>query len=317
MEIKNVKCLHCGAQGYNPNVPKGHVIDTCSCESCQRDQSYAVGFIDGNTLNCSPSNLYWVAPEVYIKPMVDSVSLSEDEIEHNHLIATAKFHYFNGDFNALNKVLAVKEIAESPDAHYLMSKIYFNKLNNSARGLKYLKMAAESELPVAMAEYGYIIAKGLYGTPIRVQEGLDYLYHAAMDKEVLASSYLADIYLSGIYRDTDYQDLSEKEWYELIHLGVRTQDSHVNMVLGIFHHYGIGCEIDFDIAIDLFRQASIDGYVLGMGLLITILYERYMDSPDHAIKSEILMYGKYYLENANDKTCNEYLEVKKIYETLY
>jgi TPR repeat protein len=314
--IKNVKCFHCGAQGYNPSVPKGHVIDTCSCDSCVSKDQPVIGFKDGQTFNCTAENLYRVAAEVYTKPMIDSTLLSNKEIELNDLIATAYYHYFSRDFDSLEKTLKIKEISDLPEAYYLQSKIYFKKVNNSAKGVKYLKMAAEAGLPSAMAEYGYIIAIGLYGTLSRPQDGLDYLYDAAQAKEPLSGSYLADIYHKGIYKGTDFDLLTYQDWYQLLEIGMVTGDPMVYVVLGTFHYNGFGCQPDEDIAIEYFRYAAKNEYVLGMQLLIRVLIDRYFDTMDENIREEILVYGKFYLEHALNKTNSESMEVKKIYDKL-
>ena len=314
--IKNVKCLHCGAQGYNPSVPKGHVIDTCSCDSCTSKDQPVIGFKDGQTFNCRVSNLYRVAPEVFTKPMIDSTTLSTEEIDFNDLIAMAKYHYFNGDYTSLENTLKIKEIADSPEADYLQSKIYFKKLNNSAKGVKYLKKSAEAGLPEAMAEYGFIIVNGLYGTLTKLQDGLDYLFAAAQAKEPLSGSYLADIYQKGIYKGTDFDLFTYDDWYELLELGLITGDPMVYIVLGTFHYNGFGCQPDENKAIEYFRYAAKNEYVLGMGFLIRILYERYLDTLDMSIREEIIEYGKHYLDHAADKNSKEYMEVKNIYETL-
>lgn len=316
MEIKNVKCCICGTVGYNPSVPKGHVIDTCGSPSCVSKQPMIIGFKDGLIINCSISNLYRVAPEVYAKPMIDSSSLSQEEIDLNDIIAKAKYHLFNQEYDSLQQILKLSEIADTPEADYLQSKIYFRKLNNTARGVKFLKSSAEKGLPEAMAEYGYIIANGLYGTTVKVQDGLDYLYAASQAKEPLSGSYLADIYQKGIYKGTDFDSLTYKDWFQLLELGLITGDPMVYIVLGTFYYNGYGCESDEDKAIEYLRYAAQNEYVLGMFFLIRILYAKYLGTLDLSFKEEIIEYGKYYLQHAADKDCNEYKEVKNIYGKL-
>lgn len=316
MEIKNVKCIHCGAEGYNPSVPKGHVIDTCSKKSCLEKADIVIGFKNGNIMDCSAKNLYRVSPNIYKQPMIDSKGLDESDLGANDLFAIAKFNYFEYNFDELQKAISQPEIKGTPEAFYLESKIFFKKLNNTAKGVKFLRLAAEGGFSPAMAEYGYIISEGLYGTPVRVEEGLDYLYASALHDEPLAGAYLADIYKQGTYHGTSYEDLSDEEWYRLITLGLDTDDPMVHIVLGAFHHHGRGCELDLDKAVKHYRAAASQEYVLAMYFLLIILYDRWLNSSDSDIRDEILQHAEFYLEHASDKANNQYQEVKSIYEDI-
>ena len=315
MKIINVRCSHCGVEGYNPNVPKGHVIDTCSCSSCKQD-GIVIGFKDGNTQNNRINNLYHVAAEVHTTPIMDSSTLTENEIEFNNLIAIAKFYNSQKDYEALGKVLETKEIAGTPEANYFNSKIYFQKLKNTSKGVKLLKQAAEGDYAPAMAEYGYIIALGLYNTLVKLQEGLDYLYRASQQKEPISGAYLADIYKEGLYKGTDFDDLTPKEWFDLISVGEITHDAMVHIVLGTFYYNGFVCKIDTDLAVKHFRMAADQEYVLGMYYLIKVLFENYLSPNNIEVKDEIMKNAEFYLHYSSDKNCNAYMEIKAIYEAL-
>ncbi|MBU1142074.1 MAG: hypothetical protein KKH92_00350 [Firmicutes bacterium] len=313
--IKNVKCAYCGNEGYNPNVPVGHVIDTCNDEKCLNRSYGVIGFKDGDIQNFHASNLYHVHPEAFLRPMIETINMDSSQIEVNDLIALMLYAYSIHDYGLLQNVISFPEVSDTPEADYYKSKIFFKKLNNHAKGVKHLRLSAEENYAPAMAEYGYILACGLYGVVKNVNVGLEYLIDAADAHETLAGVYLATVYKEGTYKKSAYSDLDHEDWYRYIALGVPMHDSMVHIVLGYFHHAGLGSELNQELALNHFRFAANDDYVVAMGFIVHILYD-YYNHEDDQIRQEIMLYASKYLEKSLDKSIPEYARVKNIYEIV-
>lgn len=306
--IKNVKCKTCGFQGYNPNVPIGHVIDTCSCTSCY-DQD-VVGFINGNTLDLNFDNLYKVHNDVGYQT-VDINTLTSKEIHDNNLIALMHHYYGLRDYELLNQTLKSSTHLDNGEFHYYTAKVFF-KRGNASKGVKHLKTSASKGFNPAKAEYGYIIATGLYGVLINIEEGMKHLVEAAEHSEVLAGAYLAEIYYKGVYMKSQYEDISSDDWFKYIELGTKINDEMAHIVLGTFYLNGFGTNMNLNKAVNHLKIAADDGYVIAMEFLIQLYYD-HMFFDGYEIVNEILYYGKLYLDTAIDSSTSGYKRVKEIY----
>jgi TPR repeat protein len=309
--INNVKCKTCGFQGYNPNVPIGHVIDTCGIDSCHDDN--VIGFVNGDTHDLRFENLYHVHRNVGLLN-VDVKALSSNAIHNNHLTALMHYYYGLRNYQQLNEVLKASHSIDSGEYHYYTAKVFFNN-QNVAKGVKHLKISAIKGYNPAKAEYGYIIATGKYGVLVNLNEGMKNMVEAAEDNEVLAGAYLADIYYSEVYKQSFYDDLSYNEWFRYIELGTQIHDGMANFIIGSFYLKGLGTTIHIGKAMDHLKLSADDDYVIAMELLVILCYN-YMCLEGDDYNFEILHYGKIYLEKAMDKTTDQYRIVQDIFNKV-
>jgi hypothetical protein len=217
--IRNVICSQCGKIAYNPYVPVKHVIDTCNNDKCLLSRESVIGFKNGNIRDCHFENLYYVSINAYLKEPIDNHDVTSEQIKFNNLVALMIYYRHNKDFDSLQKVINDSIVSESPEADYYRSMIYFSKLNNIAKGVKHLKLSAEKFYPPAMAEFGYIIIKGLYDTPKQVDKGFEYLIKSADLKEPLAGVYLDMLFKDGLCKGKRYEEISKDDWNKYILLG--------------------------------------------------------------------------------------------------
>ena len=314
----NVKCMHCGKVFYNPNVPKEHVIDTCSDEKCIRKSSMsAIGFMDGDIQNCSGLNLYQVHPNVLKGCLDASTVISKDKVELNDKLATVEFLINQGNFGGASKILRDKTLNNNPKADFFRSKVFYKKQKNIAMGTKYLELAAIGKHPKAMAEYGYIICVGKYGKSKKVEEGIDLLLKAYNLNVYASGVYLAQVYKKGIYKDTKHDAITDEKWFEIVEFGaLSTFDKETEMVLGNFYSRGIGCKVDIDLAIHYLKSAANDGYVLACSLLAHVYLYKFYCTSDPKYLDLASPYVGFYLDKAMHKEIQEYQEVLDLKEFI-
>lgn len=306
--IKNVKCKTCGFQGYNPNVPIGHAIDTCSSTNCY--DVHVFGFINGDTSDLKIHNLYGVHKNVGYQT-VNMDTLSSKQIYDNNLIALMHHYYGLRDYDLLNKTLKSSSHLDNGEFHYYTAKVFF-KRDNASKGVKHLKISASKGFNPAKTEYGYIIATGLYSVLIDLNEGINHLIEAAEQGEVFAGAYLADIFYRSVYIQSHYDDILPEDWFKYIELGTKINDEMAHIVLGTFYLNGFGTTVNLHKAIDHLKVSADEGYVIAMEFLVQLYYD-HMFFEGYEIVNEILHYGKLYLDTATDSSTNSYKRIKEIY----
>ena len=313
----NVICKECGAKLYNPNVPLEHVIDTCSNKECIKASKGVIGFKNGDIQNCSVANLYKVDLSVVYGAVATSESISSSQIEINDKIA--KINYFTrvGEFSEANQLLKDDTIKELPVYDYLRSLIFFKKAKNTSVGTKLLKSSSEAGYPRAKAEYGFIIAMGVYGTLKDPNKGIKLLLEAYDQGVPVSTVYLSNIYWKGDKHSQAYKEIEDSKWFEIVNEAVDIVigiESH--MILGYMYGNGIGTEVDIDKACYYLEIAADDGYVVACYIYVNMFLNNRLHIDCENLIEKAKKYCEYYLGKSSNKEINEYYAMESMYQDV-
>ena len=281
--IKNVKCCRCGTVGYNPNVPKNQVIDTCTRPECLKASQTlykgllypgVIGFINGNIRDCRRENLYHVHGNIFLSSTIDDSLLTSEEINLNDQLALAKHFFYEQMYQECFEIINKPEFDNNADAQYYLGSYYLKKANNIVTCLKYLRKAVGLNHPIAKAEYGYIITKGLYKEPQDEIKGLNYLIESAKENTIEAGVYLADLYLVN-YVPNDEFEISLLELYQYIKLGLNHPSPEVRVALAHMLISELQDVLPDEDAMEYLRYASNLESVEATEVLIKLLFQEF------------------------------------------
>ena len=316
MEKKyNVSCMYCGTKEFNPKIPKDFVIDTCSRESCMcKSENSILGFLNGDSKSNLAENIFEVHPTQVTALPVDYDNLSVSEKEKIETTALLNHYLLNEEYGQVKKILKSGCLEGTPENDYYWSKLFFKKHNNNSVGLKLLKEASKAGQPLAQAEYGFIIAKGLYGQPRHLKDGLDNIVASIESGDYFGGIYLADIYYDFLVQGVRYYEgLEDTSLFSILYqTAIRTSHPQVSMVLGYMYWKGIGTFQDIDRAFEYLSYAADHEDVMACEHLVDMIYE---DNPKSlvVVKEE----AEFYLSKTQYKNTKGYRRIQKIYDEVF